>query len=34
MFEQLKVKIIGLIDNMSYFVGDDGKNMQYLGGRS
>ena len=24
MFDKLKVKILGLIDNMSYFVGDDG----------
>ena len=25
MFDKLKVKIIGLVDNMSHFIGDDGK---------
>ena len=31
MFEKLKVKIIGLIDNMSYFTGDDGKKYAIFG---
>ena len=31
MFDKLKVKIIGLIDNMSYFKGDDGKKYQIFG---
>ncbi len=31
MFEKLKVKIIGLIDNMSYFLGDDGKRYPIFG---
>ena len=31
MFDKLKVKIIGLIDNMSYFVGDDGKKYPIFG---
>ena len=31
MFDKLKVKIIGLIDNMSYFVGDDGKKYAIFG---
>ncbi len=31
MFEKLKVKIIGLIDNMSYFIGDDGKKYPIFG---
>ena len=31
MFEKLKVKIIGLIDNMSYFIGDDGKKYAIFG---
>jgi len=31
MFEKLKVNIIGLIDNMSYFVGDDGKRYAIFG---
>ena len=31
MFEKLKVKIIGLIDNMSYFTGDDGKKYPIFG---
>ena len=30
MFDKLNVKIIGLIDNMSHFTGDDGKNIQFL----
>ncbi len=31
MFDKLKVKIIGLIDNMSHFVGDDGKKYEIFG---
>ena len=31
MFDKLKVKIIGLIDNMSYFIGDDGKKYNIFG---
>ena len=31
MFDKLKVNIIGLIDNMSYFVGDDGKKYTIFG---
>ena len=31
MFDKLKVKIIGLVDNMSYFIGDDGKKYQIFG---
>jgi ATP-binding protein involved in chromosome partitioning len=31
MFEKLKVKIIGLVDNMSYFIGDDGKKYAIFG---
>ena len=31
MFEKLKVKIIGLIDNMSHFTGDDGKKYPIFG---
>ncbi len=31
MFDKLKVKIIGLIDNMSHFVGDDGKKYAIFG---
>ena len=31
MFEKLKVNIIGLIDNMSHFVGDDGKKYAIFG---
>ena len=31
MFEKLKVNIIGLIDNMSYFIGDDGKKYAIFG---
>ena len=30
MFDKLGVKILGLIDNMSYFTGDDGKNIKFL----
>ncbi len=31
MFDKLKVKIIGLVDNMSHFVGDDGKKYSIFG---
>tara|TARA_B100000579_G_scaffold254466_1_gene209412 strand:+ start:1007 stop:1798 length:792 start_codon:yes stop_codon:yes gene_type:complete len=31
MFDKLKVKVIGLIDNMSHFVGDDGKKYAIFG---
>ena len=31
MFEKLKVNIIGLIDNMSYFIGDDKKKYPIFG---
>ena len=31
MYEKLKVNIIGLIDNMSYFIGDDGKKYNIFG---
>jgi len=31
MFDKLKVKIIGLVDNMSYFEGDDGKKYNIFG---
>ena len=31
MFDKLGVKIIGLIDNMSYFEGDDGKKYNIFG---
>ena len=31
MFDKLKVPIIGLVDNMSFFKGDDGKNYNIFG---
>ena len=31
MFDKLGVKILGLIDNMCYFVGDDGKKYEIFG---
>ena len=31
MFDKLGVKILGLIDNMSYFLGDDGKKYKIFG---
>ena len=31
MFDKLKVNIIGLIDNMSFFIGDDGKKYPIFG---
>ena len=31
MFDKLGVKILGLVDNMSFFVGDDGKKYKIFG---
>ena len=31
MFDKLDVKIVGLIDNMSHFIGDDGKKYPIFG---
>ena len=31
MFDKLNVKIIGLVDNMSHFIGDDGKKYPIFG---
>ena len=31
MFDKLGVKILGLVDNMSYFMGDDGKKYAIFG---
>ena len=31
MFDKLGVKILGLVDNMSYFTGDDGKKYKIFG---
>ncbi len=31
MFDKFKVKIIGLVDNMSHFEGDDGKKYNIFG---
>ena len=31
MFEKTGVKILGLIDNMSFFEGDDGKKYKIFG---
>ena len=31
MFEKLKVNILGLVDNMSFFIGDDGKRYNIFG---
>ena len=33
MFDKLKTKIIGLVDNMSFFKGDDGKKYDIFGDR-
>ena len=30
MFDKLGVKILGLVDNMSFFKGDDGKKYKFL----
>ena len=31
MYEKTGVKILGLIDNMSFFIGDDGKEYKIFG---
>ena len=31
MFDKLKVKILGLVDNMSYFIAEDGKRYNIFG---
>ena len=31
MFDKLGVKILGLVDNMSYFIGDDNKKYKIFG---
>ena len=31
MFDKLNVKVLGIIDNMSFFVGDDGKKYNIFG---
>ena len=31
MFDKLGVKILGLVDNMSYFIGDDNKKYNIFG---
>ena len=31
MFDKLEVKILGLVDNMSFFIGDDGKKYNIFG---
>lgn len=31
MFEQLKVPLLGVVENMSYFTGDDGKRYELFG---
>ena len=31
MFDKLKVKILGLVDNMCHFIGDDGKKYAIFG---
>ena len=31
MFDKLNVKILGLVDNMSYFIGDDNKKYNIFG---
>ena len=31
MFDKLSVKILGLVDNMSFFIGDDGKKYKIFG---
>ena len=31
MFDKLNVKVLGLIDNMSFFIGDDGKKYNIFG---
>ena len=31
MFQQLKIRVLGIVENMSYFVGDDGKEYDIFG---
>ena len=31
MFRQLKIEVLGLVENMSYFIGDDGKEYDLFG---
>ena len=31
MFEQLEVEVLGMVENMSYFIGDDGKEYDLFG---
>ena len=31
MFQQLKIEILGVVENMSYFIGDDGKEYDIFG---
>jgi ATP-binding protein involved in chromosome partitioning len=31
MFQQLNVEVLGVVENMSYFVGDDGKSYDIFG---
>ncbi|MEM7624889.1 MAG: Mrp/NBP35 family ATP-binding protein [Planctomycetota bacterium] len=31
MFRQLKIEVLGLVENMSYFIGDDGKEYDIFG---
>ena len=31
MFDKLGVKILGLVDNMSFFIGDEGKKYKIFG---
>jgi ATP-binding protein involved in chromosome partitioning len=31
MFQQLNVEVLGVVENMSYFIGDDGKEYDLFG---
>lgn len=31
MFQQLKIEVLGIVENMSYFIGDDGKEYDIFG---
>ena len=31
MFQQLDVEVLGIVENMSYFIGDDGKEYDIFG---
>jgi len=31
MFQQLEIEVLGVVENMSYFVGDDGKEYDIFG---